>query len=254
MDFTNKVVLITGATGGIGSATAKLFAENGARLALQSTRKQSAVALAEKLQLPEERFIALEADVAQEADVKNYVGAVMQKFGRIDAFFNNAGVEGKIQPIHETTADNLEKVFGVNVYGVYYGLKHVLPVMLAQKSGSIINTASVAGLTGFPGMAPYVASKHAVIGLTRTAALEAATSGVRVNAICPAPVNTRMMRSIEAASGNPEEVRKNFESIVPLSRYAEPAEIAQLVYFLASERASFITGGTYLIDGGMTAG
>lgn len=254
MDFTGKVVLITGATGGIGSAAAGLFAQNGAIMALHSTKKQSAEALAEKLGLKGNSHIALEADVAKEEDVRNSVEAVIAKFGRIDVLFNNAGVEGKMQPIPATTADNLDKVFQVNVYGVYYFLKYVLPVMMSQKSGSVINTASVAGLQGFPGMAPYVASKHAVLGITRTAALEAVAAGVRVNAVCPAPVDTRMMRAIEAVTGDPAAARKGFESIVPMGRYADPAEIAQLVYFLASDKSSFITGATYLADGGMTAG
>lgn len=254
MEFTGKVVLITGATGGIGSAAAELFAKNGALLALHSTKKQSAEALADRLGLRESGYIALEADVAKEKEVSDYVKAVVDKFGRIDVLFNNAGVEGKMQPIHATTSDNLDRVFGVNIYGVYYGLKYVLPVMMSQKSGSVINTASIAGLQGFPGGGPYAASKHAVLGITRTAALEAIAAGVRVNAICPGPVDTRMVKAIEDASGNPDATRKSLQNLVPMGRYADPQEIAQLVYFLASDKSSFITGGTYPVDGGVTAG
>jgi NAD(P)-dependent dehydrogenase (short-subunit alcohol dehydrogenase family) len=178
----------------------------------------------------------------------------LAKFGRIDVFFNNAGVEGKVQSIVDTTADNLDHVLGVNLYGVYYGLKYVLKVMIEQLSGSVINVASVAGLKGFPNLAPYVASKHAVLGITRSAALEVVGKGVRVNAICPAPVDTRMMRSIEEAmSEDPAAVRKIFEESIPMGRYATAQEIAELVYFLASTKSSYITGGIYPIDGGTMA-
>lgn len=172
-----------------------------------------------------------------------------------DVFFNNAGIEGVYSTIVDSEASNLEKVIDVNLKGVFYGLKHVMRVMMDQKSGAIVNTASVAGLVGFPGLSPYVASKHAVIGLTKTAAVEVAESGVRINAICPAPVNTRMMRSIESniAPGNEGAVQKQFAESISVKRYGEPSEIANLVVFLASDKASYITGGIYPIDGGMTA-
>lgn len=187
----------------------------------------------------------------KEEDVKAYVDATMDKFGRIDVFFNNAGVEGNIAKTADITSDNMEKIYGVNLLGVHYGLKHVLNVMLKQKSGSIINTASLAGLRGFSGLGAYVASKHAVVGLTRTAALEVAEEGIRINAVCPAPVETRMMEAIEKEIG--EGARESFEKGVPMKRYAKPEEIGQLVYFLASDKASFITGGIYTVDGGQSA-
>jgi len=150
----------------------------------------------------------------------------------------------------DTDSDAMSKVLDINIKGVYYGLKHVLKLMTKQESGSIINTASVAGKIGFPNMGPYVASKHAVIGLTKTAAVEVAEKNIRVNAICPAPVDTRMMDDIEESSGIK---RKSFNKDIPLGRYAEPEEIARLVAFLGSDDASYITGSEYLIDGAMTS-
>lgn len=251
MEFTGKVVVITGGSGGIGSAAAKIFAENGAKLVLVGTSIEKTEQKARDLGLKDGDYLALAADVSKENDVKAYVDASMERFGRIDVFFNNAGVEGSVANTADITSDDMEKVYAVNLMGVHYGLKHVLKVMLKQKSGSIINTASLAGVRGFPGMGAYVASKHAVVGLTRSAALEVALDGIRVNAVCPAPVETRMMESLEKGFG--EGARENFEKGVPMNRYANPEEIGQLVYFLASDKASFITGGIYPIDGGQSA-
>lgn len=193
--------------------------------------------------------------MTKEDEVKNYVEQSQAQFGKIDVFFNNAGIEGKFAMIMEQDAANLDNVLAVNVKGVFYGLKHVLKVMTTQRSGAIVNTASVAGLRGGIGLSPYIASKHAVLGLTKTTALEYAETGVRVNAVCPAPVNTRMMRSIEEgmAPGRAEEAQKEYAAAIPLKRYAESDEIGQLVLFLASDKASYITGSYYTIDGGMTA-
>ncbi|MCW3488534.1 SDR family NAD(P)-dependent oxidoreductase [Dethiobacter alkaliphilus] len=251
MEFKDKVVVITGGSGGIGSATAEIFAENGAKLVLIGTSSEKTEKKAKELGLKEGEYLALGADVSKEADVKAYVDATVDKFGRIDVFFNNAGVSGDIANTADISSENMEKIYGVNIMGVHFGLKHVLKVMLKQKSGSIINTSSLAGLRGFPGLGAYVASKHAVVGLTRTAALEVAGEGVRVNAICPAPVETRMMDTIEKDMG--EGARENFEAGVPMKRYGKREEIARLVYFLASDKASFITGGIYTIDGGQSA-
>lgn len=255
MEFKEKVVLITGASGGIGKATVKLFAQEGAKLVLVGTSKDKLETVAKDLNLEEENYIIIPTNVAKEAEVAKYVEETVNRFGTIDVFFNNAGIEGKFQMISETTDDNLDEVLDINLKGVYYGLKYVMPVMMEKNKGSIINTASVAGFIGSPGMAPYVASKHAVLGITKTAALECAGTGVRVNAICPAPVNTRMMRSIEATINpdSPEDAKKLFAQMVPINRYAEPEEIAQLVLFLASDKSSYITGASYRIDGGMSA-
>lgn len=255
MRFTDKVVVITGAAGGIGQAAAKAFAEEGANLVLVDLKQQPLDDAVSELKLKQGAYLTVTADVADENAVRNYVQKAVDTFGKIDVFFNNAGIEGKVGSITEQSGDNLSWVLDVNVKGVFFGLKHVIPVMSGRKSGTIINTASVAGLVGSPGMAPYIASKHAVIGLTKTAALECAEYGIRVNAVCPSPVHTRMMRSIEegAAPGRGQEAQKQYELAIPLRRYGEASEVAQLVLFLASDQAAYITGIACPIDGGMTA-
>lgn len=255
MRFTGKVVVITGAAGGIGKAVASAFAEEGANLVLVDLKQEALDSAASDLGLSQERYVTVAADVADESAVRNYVQKAVDTFGTIDVFFNNAGIEGKVDPITEQTVENLTKVLDVNVKGVFLGMKHVIPIMSNRKSGVIINTSSVAGLVGSPGMAPYIASKHAVVGLTKSAALECAEFSIRVNAICPSPVHTRMMRSIEegAAPGRGQEMQKQYETAIPLGRYGEASEIAQLVLFLSSDQAAFITGIACPIDGGMTA-
>lgn len=255
MEFKDKVVVITGAAGGIGSAVAKLFAQDGARLVLVDIDEGGLRNVAVALNLPEENYLIQAANVAKEEEVKNYVDQAINKFGRIDVFINNAGIEGKVQSIVETSSDNLSNVLDVNVKGIYFGLKYVLNVMFKQKCGSIINTSSVAGFIGSPGLGPYIASKHAVLGITKTAALEAAAYGIRVNAVCPGPVDNRMMRSIEdgAAPGNGEAVKAAFIKNIPMGRYATNEEIADIMYFLSSSKANYINGAAYRIDGGMGA-
>ena len=256
MQMQGKVALITGGAGGIGIATAKLLVKEGAKVALVDLKQDPLKKAVSEAGLSENDYLLIEADVSKEADVQKYVKATKDKFGKIDVFFNNAGIEGKADLIVNQTAENIDKVFNVNLKGVFYGLKHVLAVMIEQKSGSVINTASVAGAIGFPGLSPYVATKHAVIGLTKTAAKEVATAGVRVNSIGPAPINTRMMRDIEkdmAAGSEPEAVKQQFTQSIPMGRYGEASEIAQLVLFLASDSSKFITGSYYNIDGGMLA-
>jgi NAD(P)-dependent dehydrogenase (short-subunit alcohol dehydrogenase family) len=255
MEFENKVVIITGASGGIGSATAKLFADNGAKLCLVGPDYSRLQEMVASLNISDDRLLLKECDVRNEAMVKSYVDDTVAKFGRIDVFINNAGIEGSVTPIINTNYEDLENVLAVNVKGVYLGLKYVLRAMYNQKSGSVINTSSVAGFIGSPGSAPYVASKHAVIGITKTAALEAAGYNVRVNAVCPGPVDNNMMRNIERKANpeNPEAVKNAFNQMVPMGRYSTNEEIANIMYFLASDKASAITGVAYRVDGGMGA-
>ncbi len=244
-----KVALITGGTGGIGEATLELFLKEGAKVAAVGTND-------EKLKKLKERFpdiLTLKADVSKEEEVKSYVEKTLETFGKIDVFFNNAGIEGKINNLVDQSLEDYQRVIDINVTGVFLGMKYVIPVMQKQGNGSIINTSSVAGLIGSPGLSPYVASKHAVAGLTKTASLELAKENIRVNSIHPAPVNTRMMESIEKLI-NPQDAeaaRKAFEDAVPMGRYAEPIEIANVVLFLASDESSFVTGSQYTVDGGM---
>lgn len=176
----------------------------------------------------------------------------VKAFGRIDVFVNNAGINGDFKPIEEQSFENYSNVLLINVIGAAMGLKHVVKQMKVQGAGAIVNTASNGGLLGAPGMSAYVASKHALIGVNKSVALEVASAGIRVNAVCPSGVDTQMMRSIEsnARKGDEAEARKQFEAAVPLGRYAEAEEIADLMLFLASDRASFITGAYYRIDGG----
>ena len=249
MDFKDKVVLITGAAGGIGIATARKFAAAGARLALVDLKLDALEVAAAGL----ESALLLSANVADEADVKTYVDKTVETFGRIDVFINNAGINGDFKQITDQSAENYRKVLDVNVIGVAMGLKHVVARMKAQgDGGAIVNMASNGGLLSAPGMSAYVASKHAVIGINKSVALEVAKDGIRVNAVCPSGVDTQMMKSIEtnAMPGHEDDARKSFEAAVPLGRYAEPEEIADLMMFLASDKASFITGAYYRIDGG----
>jgi len=242
--LTDRVAIITGGGGGIGRATALAFAKAGAKVVVvdRDAAAGEATAGIVRQQGGEARFIA--ADVTKSADVANYVKETLAAYGRIDCFFNNAGIEG-----------GFDQVIGVNVKGVFLGLRHVLPVLLKQGSGAVVNTASVAGLVATPGMPAYVASKHAVIGLTKTAAGEVARQGVRVNAVCPGPVDTRMIHSLEKmiSPDDPESVGKRYQSVIPSGRYTTPEEIANVVVFLCSDLAGNITGAQYVVDGGRTA-
>lgn len=249
--FQDKVVLITGGSGEIGTATAKLFLEEGAKVAIVGTSDEKLARAKESLG----DVLTIKADVTKESEVENYVNKTVEEYGTIDVFFNNAGVEGKVAPIDQLDIEDFKKVIDINVFGAVLGLKYVIPIMKKQKSGSIINTSSVAGLGGTAGMSPYVTSKHGVIGLTKTAALELAGDNIRVNCINPSPVEGRMMDSIESNfdSSNPDAVEAEFIKTIPLGRYGKVEEIGKLVLFLASDDSAFITGSVHRIDGGMLA-
>lgn len=249
--FENKVVLITGGSGDIGKTTADLFLEEGAKVAIVGTNDEKLARAKEELG----NVLTIKADVTNEEDVKDYVNKTVEEYGKIDIFFNNAGTEGKMAAITEQNIDDVRRVMDINVMGVFMGLKYVIPIMQKQGSGSIINTSSDAGLAGSPGLAPYVASKHAVVGLTKTAALEVASDNIRVNSIHPTNVEGRMMESIEAGLNpdDPKAIKDEWTSAIPMGRYAKLEEVARLVLFLASDDASFITGAQYVIDGGILA-
>jgi len=247
----NKVILITGALTGIGRATALAFAREGAHLVVCGRRDDAGNALATELRAlggVEAEYIR--ADVRHEDDVRSLVDKTVKRFGRLDVAVNTAGTEGKPGPITEQTAESYASTFDTNVLGTLLSLKHELRVMLPRRQGSIVNVSSTFGRAGGAGASVYAASKHAVEGLTKAAALEVAGSGVRVNVVAPGPIETGMLKRF---TGN-EENKAALVSRVPLKRAGLPEEIAQAIVFLASDKASFITGASIAVDGGKLAG
>ncbi len=255
MDFKNKVALITGGGNGIGRATALGFASRGAKVVVVDRDSTAGEATAGIVRQQGGEALFVQADVTQADSVKAYVDKAVATFGRIDCFHNNAGIEGKVAPTVDYDDAMFDAVMAVNVRGVYLGMKYVLRQMIAQKSGAVVNTASTAGLMGSPGMPAYVASKHAVLGLTKTASGEVARQGIRVNAVCPGPIDTRMIHALEAQlnPGNPGKVTARYQSSIPIGRYGTAEEVANTVLFLCSDLAGNITGAHYVIDGGRTA-
>lgn len=247
--FDGKVAIVTGGGGDIGRAACVTLAKQGAKVLVVDMNEDAIKKTVDDVHAAGGTAEGFAADVSKAADCAAYAGKAIELWGRIDVFLNNAGIEGPAAPIAEYPEDAFDKVIAVNVKGVYLGMKSVIPHM---KSGSaIVNTASVAGLQGSPGLVGYVTSKHAVIGMTRVAALELAEKNIRVTAICPAPIKGRMMSSIEKNVGAQEE--DAFKAIVPLGRYGTPQEVANLAVMLLSDEASYLTGGFYTVDGGTTA-
>lgn len=247
----NKVAIITGGAGGIGKATAKLFLAQGAKVMLVGRTEHTLKQVCNAFDSMDIAYCV--ADVSKSEDTKNYVKETVLKFGKIDIFFNNAGIEGTSKSMADYPETIFDEVIAINLKGVWLGCQHVIPKM--SKGGSVIITSSVAGLKGFKDMGAYVASKHGVVGIMRTAALENADRNIRVNTIHPGPVNTRMMRDIEKkiAPNDPTKAQKDFEAGIPFGRYAEANEIGELVVFLSSDESKYITGTMQVIDGGMNA-
>lgn len=252
--LTGKVALITGAAGALGLAAARLMAMRGASIAATDLPGSDFAAL--RAAVPDAaRLLVVEADVTDETAFAACVAATVATFGTIDIFFNNAGIEGTVAPIPDLPVETFRRVMEVNVTGIFLGMKLVIPVMARAGGGSIINASSVAGLTGAAGLAAYVASKHAVLGLTRAAAVEWGAAGIRVNCVNPGPIESRMMASIEegASPGAAAAVHDGFAASIPMKRYGTPDEVAGVVAFLASDDAGYVNGAAYLVDGGMTA-
>jgi NAD(P)-dependent dehydrogenase (short-subunit alcohol dehydrogenase family) len=243
------VVLITGALTGIGRATALAFAEEGARIVVSGRRDEEGDALTKELCARGAEAEFVRADVRHEDDVRNLIDKTVARFGRLDVAVNNAGTEGKPGPVTEQTAESYAATFDTNVLGVLLSMKHEMRVMQAQGSGSIVNLSSTMGQRGASGASLYTASKHAVEGLTKSAALEGAASGIRVNAVAPGPVETGMLNRFTGSA----ERKAGLVAGVPLKRAGTPAEIADAISFLASDKASFITGQIISVNGGKTA-
>ena len=255
-----KVAVITGATGGIGRAAAKLFADEGARVALVDLDESALQEVV--ISIGEDRASYTAADVTQPDQTQAYVNAAVERWGGIDVLLANAGIEGAMYSITDYPIDVFDRVIAVNVRGVWLGIKYAVPAMERRGGGSIVITSSTAGISGTPNMSAYNTSKHAVIGLMRTAALECAPVGIRVNTVNPAPIETRMMRSIEEmrvaalddSSVTVDQVKQVTATRIPLERYGNPEEVARLMLFLGSDDSSFCTGGVYMVDGGRSAG
>ena len=246
--FKGKVALVTGGTSGIGRATAVAFAKKGAKVVIVDWIEND-----ETLNLIKDsggEAIFIKCDVSTATDVKAMVIKVIAAFGRLDYAFNNAGIEGTSAPTQDCSEENWDKTIGVNLKGIWLCMKYEIPEILKQGKGVIINCSSVAGLVGFAGLPAYVASKHGVIGLTKTAALECAKLGIRVNAVCPGVIKTPMM---DRLTGNKKEAEDQFTNLEPVGRMGQPEEIANAVVWMCSDEASFITGLAMAVDGGFVA-
>lgn len=253
--FEGKVVVVTGASGEIGRAIVTGYLDGGANVVAADLDEGALTSMVNELSGAGQKIIGATTNVAIAEDVKRCVELAMDTFGRVDAYINNAGVEGIVAPIEDYPEEQFDSVIGVNVRGVFLGMKYAVPALRQSGGGSIVNISSVAGLSGGAGTSAYNASKHAVIGLTRSGAVQLGAENIRVNAVCPSPVTGRMMSSLEAGS-NPDDPSSVHEMIVeriPMQRYAETEDVANLVLYLTSVAASFLNGGIYTVDGGMTA-
>jgi NAD(P)-dependent dehydrogenase (short-subunit alcohol dehydrogenase family) len=249
--MSNKpVVFITGALAGIGRATALAFAKDGWRVAISGRREELGAELVKEIERMDAEAAFFKLDVRNEMSVRETVLGVVERFGRIDAAVNNAGVEGQMGPFVEQTTANYEEIFLPNVYGVFLCMREELRVMVGQQEGAIVNLSSIAGHFGFPGAALYAASKHAVEGLTKAAALEVAALGVKVNAVAPGPIETDMFNRF---TGHDPSAKEGFAGMIPAKRIGGAQEVADAIVFLASKKSPYLTGQSVAIDGGYSA-
>ncbi len=248
--MTNKVAFITGAASGIGRATAVAFAKQGASVALADVLVDGGRETARLVEAAGGRALFLKCDVASDRDVRSAIGATLEQLGRIDCAFNNAGIEGEQGATQDCTEANWDRVLAINLKGVWLCMKAEIPAMLKQGGGAIVNCSSIAGLVGFAGIPAYVASKHGIVGLTRTAALELARSNIRVNAVCPGVIQTPM---IDRFTHGEAQIQQQLVAGEPVGRVGKPEEIADAVLWLCSDASSFVTGQAIAVDGGWVA-
>jgi len=248
--WDGRVALVTGGAAGIGRATALAFARNGANIVIADLNAADA---GDTIHLLDEHGVDamfVQCDVSKDDDVKHLMSEIMKRFGRLDFAFNNAGIEGEMGSLHSASEDNWFKTIDVNLHGVWRCMREEIPVMLETGSGAIVNCASIAGLRGFAGLAAYVASKHGVVGLSKAAALEYASQGLRINAVCPGVIHTSM---IDRVTGGDSAIEKQYISMEPIGRMGDPDEVAAAVIWLCAAEASFVTGIALPVDGGFCA-
>lgn len=251
--LSGKAAVITGGAGELGLAAGKCFVDQGAKVVLVDIDKAALETAVETI--GSEGVSYTVADVADPEQVRRYVQAASGDLGGIDIFINNAGIEGEVRPIVDYDIETFDRVMAVNIRGVWLGLKYIIPEMVKRNGGSIVITSSIAGIKGSAGTSAYVTSKHAVIGMMRAAAAECAPLGIRVNTVNPAPIESRMMRSLEEGylPGAADQAKQAMSEKIPFRRYGTPEEVARLMLFLAGDESQYCTGGVYMVDGGMSA-